>query len=548
MSSKSKKILTSILVVSCAFNSLALNVYATGENVAVENAQEDRVVEIKDANLKKAINTKFKAIDPNRNLEQDIKLSEMQKITRLGDEFTSLYGIKDLSGLEYATNLKLLNLNENFDIEDISPLKNLVNLEILYLGSTKVTDISALSNLTNLVDLNLAGKYIEEGSDEQKSVIKDITPLKNLTKLNILSLANRGLTDISALSNLKSLTEVYLSENEISNIEVVSNFVNIETLDLSYNKNIVDITPISKLENLYFLSLFSNKIEDISPLKDLVGLNTLFLQDNAISDISPLEQLTNLKKLYLSANKITDVTSLQNLTKLTSLRITDNFISDLTPISKLEKLTDLNLSNNSVYDLSKIGNLEKIKRNRGFAKQLVEIEVKNREFELPKSLDFDGSEIALSKNEDGTITMYETKLSKGKLQPVTVDEELKPIATSGGIEFKDGKYILPEGLNNQVVAIQWFKNYQQWGSFILKIKIQEAVTPEKHTKVPDNFPVEEPLPEYVITEKSSKNDVKNTNVHIIPKTAISGNIRTMIYLFALSVISLVSLKFLDKDN
>ena len=83
----------------------------------------------------------------------------------------STSGIKSLKGLEYAINLTELHLGRNH-ITDVSPLKDLTNLRFLDLGDNwRIADVSLLRNLTNLTFLNLRGNRIT-----------DVSPLKNMTR------------------------------------------------------------------------------------------------------------------------------------------------------------------------------------------------------------------------------------------------------------------------------------------------------------------------------------------------------------------------------
>ncbi|GGE55867.1 hypothetical protein GCM10011391_38560 [Pullulanibacillus camelliae] len=64
-------------------------------------------------------------------------------------------GVSDLSGLEYAKNLSLLEAPDG-KISNLSPLKGLKNLQTLNLAGNKITDISALTQMSNLTMANLA--------------------------------------------------------------------------------------------------------------------------------------------------------------------------------------------------------------------------------------------------------------------------------------------------------------------------------------------------------------------------------------------------------
>ena len=71
--------------------------------------------------------------------------------------------IQDLTGLEYAHNLKSLKL-EYTSISDISALSGLTKLTTLDLGNTSISDISALSGLTQLTKLYLWGNPLSYAS------------------------------------------------------------------------------------------------------------------------------------------------------------------------------------------------------------------------------------------------------------------------------------------------------------------------------------------------------------------------------------------------
>ena len=409
-------------------------------------------------------------------LNKMFKGKDLTKITRL----TNLSGVTDLTGIENLVNLTHLEINGEYnDIHDISVLSKLTKLEELSIENTKIKNIIPLSNLVNLKSLNIAGPFIDpEYSDAQNPqdyVIENVDALKNLTNIETLSIANRGIKDIRGLANLTKLNDVILSGNNISDISSLKNLRGIKSLDLSSNKNINDISALKELTNLEYLWLTENKIETIDALSGLVNLKKLYINVNKISDLAPLADLTKLTHLSLGANDIKDLTPLKNLTNLTSLRAADNKITDVSSLTNLVKLADLNLSNNSIHDFSPLNSLEKINKKRGFAKQIEEVDVTNKEFTLPLAKSFDGSEIDLDTNEDGTLKLYEVANKKGKNQPKVNDEteELVPIGKQYTITKKDGKYILPDNIENGLYAVQWFKSYQQWGTFILNVNVSK---------------------------------------------------------------------------
>ena len=217
-------------------------------------------VNIPDANLRQAIN---KALGANRAANAAVTEAEMKTLTSLSGRRAS---ISNLTGLEKATNLSTLDLEDN-SITDISALSRLIKLTSLDLEDNSITDISALSRLIKLRGLRLNFNRI--------SNISALSGLTNLQWLDV-GLGNNRISNISALSGLTELRALYLTSSSTGN-------------------SITDISALSGLTNLTRLYLQQNSITDISALSGLTNLQWLVLADNSISDISPLVSNTGLR-------------------------------------------------------------------------------------------------------------------------------------------------------------------------------------------------------------------------------------------------------------
>jgi len=228
--------------------------------------KSDELVTFADLNLEIAIRY------ATGKMTGGIRQSDLWGITELK---ATNQNIGNLTGLEYCTNITILDLGYN-QITDISPLSHLNNLTILKLGDNQISDLSPLSTLTNLTELNVW--------------------------------VNR-VVDLSAVSNLTNLTHVELHQNEIENISPLSKLTNLEYLHIWGNK-ISDITPLSNLSGITDLAINQNKISDISAISKLAKLSRLDAAGNSFSDVTPLSSLTNLNYLDLNANQITDISSL----------------------------------------------------------------------------------------------------------------------------------------------------------------------------------------------------------------------------------------------
>ena len=299
------------------------------------------IVEIPDANLRAAVE---KAL--GKASGATITTADMGTLNGLTANNAN---IRDLTGLETATNLITLNLLDN-QIVDISALSGLTNLYGLDLRRNRIADLSALSGLTSLVQISLL--------DNQ---ITDLTALSGLTHLVTLYLSGNQITDLSALSGLMNLEELLLWNNQITDLTALSGLTNLEELGLAFNQ-ITDLMALSGLTNLYGLDLRVNRIADLSALSGLTNLEELFLRDNQITDITVLSGLTNLETLYLGNNQITDLTALSGLTNLAHLNLDNNSISDLSALSGLTNLEELELWNNQITDITALSGLTHLQK------------------------------------------------------------------------------------------------------------------------------------------------------------------------------------------
>ncbi len=367
-------------------------------------------VNIPDRNLRVAILRELdKSSGSSISSEEIVTLSEL---SRWGAN------IRDLTGLQYATNLTKLSLRRN-SVSDLSPLADLTNLKQLFLENNSISDIKPLAGLTKLTSLNLS-----------ENRISDIKPLAGLLNLTDLNLSNTAISDIKPLDRLTNLRGLWLGGNSISDIKPLAGLLNLTDLNLS-NTAISDIKPlidntglgrrdrVNIRENplniqshethiptlqsrgltvefdpprpVYFpdpplraavesalgkaagaeitivdmakltrLVAPNANISYLGGLKDAINLRFLSLGRGTVSDLSPLANLTKLQDLFISYNNISDVSPLSGLTQLRRLILGGTPIADLSPLTGLTQLTTLKLWSSSLTDISFLVGLTQI--------------------------------------------------------------------------------------------------------------------------------------------------------------------------------------------
>ena len=147
----------------------------------------------------------------------DITQIDLENITEIDGNGRN---ISDVSGIEYCTNLEILNLWSN-QIMDISDLSNLTNLKVLNLNNNRIVDVTVLSGLPNLQSLDL-----------WHNQIMDISSLNNLTNLEVLNLNNNQIIDIYPLiqnNGIDNNDKVYLNRNSLNAISINTYIPQLET-------------------------------------------------------------------------------------------------------------------------------------------------------------------------------------------------------------------------------------------------------------------------------------------------------------------------------
>ena len=325
--------------------------------------QPDRLpgtfVHIPDLNLRAAI---AEALGKSPNAP--ITAEEMEGLGRL---VARNRGIRDLTGIQFATNLSKIDLRDN-EISDLSPLAGLINLRELRLDHNfQPSDLSPLAGLINLEVLDftfnvsdlspLAGLINLEYLHFTDTNVSDFSPLAGLINLESLGFSRTpSISDISPLAGLVNLKFIGSWGNAISDLSPLARLTKLERIDFC-GGNISDLTPLAGLTGLKELYLARQEISDISLLANLTGLTRLDLHNNDISDISPLAKLTQLKWLELRATNISDISPLARLSQLEWLDLHQNNISSVSPLVNLTQLKWLNIAHNNIADLSPLDGL-----------------------------------------------------------------------------------------------------------------------------------------------------------------------------------------------
>ncbi len=369
-------------------------------------------VHIPDSNLRDAIAEKL-----GKSPNAPITVEDMERLDELR---ANGRGIRDLTGLQFATNVTLLRLANN-EISDLSPIAGLINLRDLEVENNRISDISPYRGLKNLVSTSFGDNMVSDISPLAQLVnldhlaftnnnVSDLSPLAGLINLKRLNVLNNDASDLSPLAGLINLTNLDVANNNISDLAPIAGLINLESLEFS-ESNVSDLSPLAGLVNLQRIRSWGHSISDISPLAGLTKLERVDFCNGHISDLTPLAGLTGLKELYLAAEEISDISPLARLTGLTRLSLARNNISDISSLAGLTQLKWLEIYDNEISDFSPLDGLrENITliwhNNPGFPKGGPKIEGPWLWVLLPDTV-LDGGTDLLSEASGGLITEME---------------------------------------------------------------------------------------------------------------------------------------------
>ncbi|TLG76671.1 LapB repeat-containing protein [Culicoidibacter larvae] len=347
----------------------------------VQAAGGDPVV-FADANLEAAVRKDLGISEPTPVLE--VNMLSLSKLSS-----TRSAGITNLSGLEYAVNLKSIDLYGNSNLTDITPLTGLMNLTTIDAQSTAITDLSPLSGhfvlstvyisggtfsdisvvsgWSNIQKLMLQNNYVSDLTPltnmttlkelTVRGVFSDVTPISHLTDLTQLSIYSANVTSIDALAPLTKLQYFSLRYSQVSDISVLANNRGLLYVYIPENK-ITDISPLAGLDKIYWLAAWSNAINNASVVSSLTGLQLLELQYNQLTTMPDLTDVQQLQTVNFANNKLTDIAPMSDIrTTLFTANFENNQIADFSPLANATALRNLTITNNKVHDLSALKEL-----------------------------------------------------------------------------------------------------------------------------------------------------------------------------------------------
>ena len=283
--------------------------------------------------------------------QESLDLTALKNLTSINCNSCKILTSLNLSGLD---KLNYINI-KNCPLTSLD-LTGLTSLTTLYIGETELTSLE-LSHLTNLsslecTDCKLQSLNVSGLTNLTRLVCANTQveslDLRGLTKLSFLQCTGNRLTSLDLTDQKECLTTLLCYDNNLGSLEL-SDLTKLQRLEC-YNIGAASLT-LSDLPELTNLDCGENQLTSLS-LSDLPKLATLECSDNRLTSLS-LSNLPALTELSCTDNQLTSL-DVSNLTALTGLYCYNNQLTAL-DVSGLTKLKDLYCSNNQLTALDVSG-------------------------------------------------------------------------------------------------------------------------------------------------------------------------------------------------
>ena len=197
-------------------------------------------------------------------------------------------------------------------------------------GTGTVTDLRDLKYMPNLSVVRLDAQPIQ-----------DVTPLRDLNQLEHISFRNCQIQDISALSDKEYLIYLCLNGNELTDIESLASCSSLMSLDLNCAGSF-DGMPLSGLNRLEILDISGANTDGYKYLQGK-SFNELKVGTPGQRDVSFIKDISNVRDFYIWYSDITDISALSGRSDIQYLNLWGTHVDDLTPLFSMSDLRQVDL-------------------------------------------------------------------------------------------------------------------------------------------------------------------------------------------------------------
>ncbi len=235
-------------------------------------APDSYVVNIPDANLKKALNAVLTRLNPTLPARADdapITAGELkQPVNMYGPLGLDGKSIANLEGAQFLVNAGTISLANN-QITNVAPLADLTKVKVLTLSRNQISDVTPLGQISSLETLAL----------ELNQTLTSIAPLATAPRLKELNITSTKVSDLTPLSAIVTLEKLHMRNLLIApakiNLSAISSHPSLVFIDANTNR--LTGGDLAVMKNAPVLQTFITAGNNILNLQDFLnsGFTTL---------------------------------------------------------------------------------------------------------------------------------------------------------------------------------------------------------------------------------------------------------------------------------
>ena len=318
---------------------------------------EDDLDEERDVITNKDVQAYLKDIDFFfKNVKFDFNIEDISHyINDNGELFFKVTMTRNLKGSSLEGD-SVNNVKKRFIEVNLDPEAQ--DLKIVSLYTNPLNQKEALAKWWNALSYEWKAIFKRKAGIVQTATDSDI---KNITQIDELDISgNKYITNIEPLSALNNLKRLDISKTNVSDLKPIRNLTKLEELNVS-NTQITTLEALKYASTLKYLQAHHTPLTDISVVARLPKLQNFIINHTSVTDFSPLAGAKQLQVLDVTKTSMMDMSSLSGLQALAELNVTATNIDNFSPIGSLPKLEILKADSTPVYNLTPLQTLPQLK-------------------------------------------------------------------------------------------------------------------------------------------------------------------------------------------
>ncbi|MEX0884728.1 MAG: leucine-rich repeat domain-containing protein, partial [Cyclobacteriaceae bacterium] len=233
-------------------------------------------------------------------------------------------------------------------------------LKIASIYTTKLSRDEELSEWWQSLSLEWERFLREKYTLEEDSVqLDDLYKVSSLDTLDISG--NEYILDLSPIHVFRDLKYVDISNTQIKELNAISNVTFLSFLDIS-NTPTEDIQFVKYSDKLQFLDISKTQVSNIEDLSNLQDLRKFSASNTPLLGFGVLNNFILLEELNLEESGFNNIENIKNLSNLKILNLKGNFLINFGFLSDLKSLEEINLEETNILDISPLAELTNLWR------------------------------------------------------------------------------------------------------------------------------------------------------------------------------------------